>query len=188
MLALRYATRYPGVVTAVIFENPSWDIALSARAALPRVADMLAALGHDGQSRAARAATGQDGPPPEILAAYVTALDALGDASEQYFAPDPDTRNLLRHIRSARADGAMDGDDPSDSTARHYQAITADETFYQSLLPLLADLQMHAFLITGGHDPTTSPEQRDAFGRSSAPHVMREFEHAGHFMHADEPE
>lgn len=43
-MALRYAISYPGSVSAAVFENPVWDVALTARAALPRIARRLAAL------------------------------------------------------------------------------------------------------------------------------------------------
>jgi proline iminopeptidase len=99
MLALRYAVSYPDAVTAVIFENPTWDIALTARAALPRVAGKLAALGHHDQSRAALVVVGQDSTPQELFAAYRTAPGALGDTREEYFVPDPD-RPGIHHRRS----------------------------------------------------------------------------------------
>jgi proline iminopeptidase len=38
MLALRYAASHPASVSAVIFENPAWDVGLTVQAALPRVA------------------------------------------------------------------------------------------------------------------------------------------------------
>jgi proline iminopeptidase len=184
LLALRYAASFPGAVISVIFENPVWDMALSVRAALPRIADTLAALGQDEQSRQALSAARHGGPPRELRAAYVAALGALGDAREEYFVPDSGTRDRLRAIRSARP-----GDDGlSESTTRHHQAILADETAYQSQLPLLAGLRAPALLIAGGLDPTTSPEQRDAFSRCPAPHATHVFEHAGHFVHADQPD
>jgi pimeloyl-ACP methyl ester carboxylesterase len=58
---------------------------------------------------------------------------------------------------------------------------------YESLLPLLPRLDMPALLITGGQDPTTSPEPRDAFQHTSSRHTIEEFEQAGYFVHADDP-
>lgn len=188
LLALRYVASYPGAVISVVFENPVWDMGLSMRAALPRVASMLAARGQDEQARVARHAGSHDGPPRELRAAYMAALGALGESREEYFVPDSGTRDRLRDIRSARPGSAPGGDEPSESTIRHHQAILADETAYQSQLPLLAGLRAPALLITGGLDPTTSPEQRDAFSHGPAPHATRVFEHAGHFVHADQPD
>lgn len=188
MLALRYAASYPGVVSAVVFENPCWDVALTARAALTRIASKLAALGCDAQAHAAQDAAASGGPPRELRAAYVAALGALGDGREEYFVPDPGTRQLLRDIRLARSLRAPDDDRSSESTRRHHEAILADDAAYQSLLPLLPRLEMPALLIVGGHDPTTSPDQRDAFCRGSSRRTMAVFERAGHFAHADEPD
>ena len=44
-LALRYAAAHPGHTSAVIFENPVWDMTASARAALLPIAAMLAERG-----------------------------------------------------------------------------------------------------------------------------------------------
>jgi proline iminopeptidase len=186
MLALRYAASYPGSVRAVIFENPSWDLALTIRAALPRVASKLDAAGDATAARAARVAADSDDPARELWAAYLAALGALGDAREEYFTPRPETRQLLRDIWSARSRDASEGDEASMSTMRHSKAIQADDTLYESQLPLLAKLEMPAMLITGGLDPTTSPEQREAF--RAAGHTLVEFTSAGHFVQADEPE
>jgi proline iminopeptidase len=188
MLALRYATSYPSAVRGVVFENPVWDVALTARAALPRIASRLAALGHGAQARAAQDAAGSGRPPRALWAAYMAALRALGDGREEYFVPDPGTRRLLRAIRLARSHRAPDGEQPSESTIRHHEAFLGDDAAYQSLLPLLPRLARPALLITGGRDPTTSPEQRDGFRRGSPRRTMTEFERAGHFAHADEPD
>jgi proline iminopeptidase len=94
----------------------------------------------------------------------------------------------MRQIRLARPHSVPDGDQPSESTIRHHEAFLSDDAACHSLLPLLSRLARPALLITGGRDPTTSPEQRDAFRRGSPRHTMMEFERAGHFVHADEPD
>lgn len=74
------------------------------------------------------------------------------------------------------------------SSERHHLALTADPATYQSLLPLLAQLPAPALLITGGLDPLTSAGQRAAFQRAAPQTELREFQQAGHFVHADEPQ
>ncbi len=188
ILALRYATSYPGSVSAVMFENPTWDVELTVRGALPRVAAVLAAAGHPAAAAAAREAAGDGRPVPELWTAYVAALSALGEGGEEYFVPSPAARELLAGIRSARPDNAADDDETGASTLNHHNAMVADDTFFQSLLPLLARLDRPALLITGGQDPTTSPEQRAAFRVSSPRNSVTDFGPAGHFVHAEEPE
>lgn len=187
MLALRYAITYPSVVSAAVFENPVWDMALTARAALPRIARMLAAHGRVSEAQAARTAAESDLTARAFWAAYVAALEALGDEREAYFVPDPDTRQRLHEVRLTRQNQAQgDGQPVSESTMRHHAAILGDDAAYESSLPLLTRLDMPALLITGSQDPTTSTEQRNSFRRASPRHAMAEFEQAGHFVHADE--
>ena len=59
-LALRYAAAHPAAVAAVAFENPVWDLAASARAALPRVALMLTERGRQEAALAALAAAARE--------------------------------------------------------------------------------------------------------------------------------
>jgi proline iminopeptidase len=184
-LALRYATAYPGAISAVLFENPVWDLPASARAALRRVALMLTERGRQDAALAALAAAGQEASARALRAAYVAALEALAGDREVFFVPNPATRARLAEIRQARKlpDGAA-GDEGS---TRHHLAITADEGSYKSLLGLLPQLAAPALLITGGYDPLTSPEQRDAFRQASPRHRLLEVAGAGHFAHADDP-
>jgi len=184
-LALRYAAAHPAAVAAVAFENPVWDMAASARAALSRVALMLTERGRHDAALAALAAAGGDGPARSLRADYVTALEALGDDREVFFVPNPATRARLAEIRAnrERPDGAA-GDEGS---WRHHLAIQADERSYKPILGLLPRLAAPALLITGGYDPLTSPEQRDAFRRANPGHRLLEVAGAGHFVHADDP-
>jgi proline iminopeptidase len=55
-------------------------------------------------------------------------------------------------------------------------------------LPLLTRLSAPALLITGGRDPLTSAEQKDAFRKASPRNQILKFQKAGHFVHADEPD
>ena len=191
MLALRYAIAHPGAVSAAVFENPSWDVALSARESLAAVADLLAAQGSDASAQAARTAADGDLSPQEIFASYMTALSALGDDREAYFVPDPQARERMQEIGAARARQATadrEEDADSQSTVRHHLAIVADETFYEPALPLLSSLEIPALLITGEHDHVASGEQIDAFRAASPRNVTQQFEMAGHFVHAQDPE
>lgn len=184
-LALRYAAAHPAAVAAVVFENPVWDLRASARAALSRVAFMLTERGRHDAALAALAAAGRFGSARTLRAAYVTALEALGEDREVFFVPNPATRARLAEMRAdrERPHGAA-GDEGS---MRHHLAIQADEGSYEPIVGLLPRLAAPALLITGGYDPLTSPEQRDAFRRAAPGHRLLEVAGAGHLVHADEP-
>lgn len=184
-LALRYAAAYPQAVAAVVFENPVWDMAASARAALPPLAAMLAGRGHTAAAQAALAAAGGDGHAVGPLReAYLAALGALGEDRESFFVPSPDTRARLAEVR--RAHERPEGSAGDEGSMRHHLAIIADPASEQPMQHLLAGLEAPLLLIVGGHDPLTSREQREAF--RAAPHGrLLEVPAAGHFVHADDP-
>jgi proline iminopeptidase len=190
--ALRYAAAHPGVVTAAIFENPVWDVAASARAALTRLAAMLAGRGQEADAQAASAAVSAPPVPGERpwvapRAAYLAALGALGEDREHFFVPNPATRARLAELRRAHdAEGQPDGAAGGEGSMRHHRAIEADQGFGEPLLPLLPGLTAPALLITGGRDPLTSPPQRAAFRDASPRNQVQEFTQAGHFVHIED--
>jgi proline iminopeptidase len=183
-LALRYAAAYPQHTSAVIFENPVWDMAASTRAALPPIAAMLAGRGHTAAAQAALAATAGDQAAGPLRQAYLAALSALGEDRESFFVPSPATRARLAEARRAheRPSGAA-GDEGS---TRHHLAIMADPASGEPVQHLLAGVPLPMLLIVGGHDPLTSAEQREAFRLAPRAQVL-EVPGAGHFVHADDP-
>ena len=191
-LALRYAAAHQAATSAAVFENPVWDMASSARAALAHLAAMLAAQGKDAEAQAARAAAAATAGPGErpqvaLRAAYLTALGALGADREQFFVPDAATQARLAELRRAHeARERASGEAGDESTTRHHVAITADTAFGESMLGLLPRLTAPALLITGGRDPLTAPEQRAAFRSAPSRRQALEFPQAGHFVHADD--
>ena len=69
---------------------------------------------------------------------------------------------------------------------RHHLAMMAAPESQEPVQHLLAGLQVPLLLIVGGHDPLTTPEQREAFRSAPRGQVLEVLE-AGHFVHADDP-
>jgi proline iminopeptidase len=183
-LALRYAAAYPQHTLAVVFENPVWDLAASCRAALGPIATMLAERGKTEAAQAALAAASGDQSPGALREAYLAALSGLGEERESFFVPSADTRARLAEVRAAHVrPGGSAGDEGS---SRHHLAVMADPASREPVQHLLAGLQVPLLLIVGGHDPLTSPEQREAFRAAPGSKVL-EVPAAGHFVHADDP-
>ena len=122
-LALRYAAAHPGHISAVIFENPVWDMAASARAALLPIAAMLAERGDTEAAQAALAAAGGDLPPLAargVLAALRPLARTGSRSSSQARTPGRAWR------RSAQAHERPDGSAGDEGSMRHHLAIVAD--------------------------------------------------------------
>lgn len=183
-LALRYAAAHPRHTSAVIFENPVWDMAASARAALPPLAAMLAERGNTAAAQAALAAAGGERAVHPLRETYLAALRALGADRESFFVPSADTRARLAEVRQAHE--RPEGSAGDEGALQHHLAIVADPAAEEPAQHLLAGLRVPLLLIVGGHDPLTSPEQREAF-RSAPRAEVLEIPAAGHFVHADDP-
>jgi proline iminopeptidase len=183
-LALRYAVLHPESVSGLVFENPIWDVALSARAALPRIAELLAERGQPADAAAARETTSSEAPPTELWRAWVAALDALGEDRDAFFTPEPSARERLQALRRARI---LTGTD-EEQALKHHRAVVSDPSFSVTLLPLLDKLRAPALLLRGGLDPLTSREQVDAFLGASDANDALVFERTGHFIQAEAPD
>jgi proline iminopeptidase len=146
---------------------------------------MLTERGRHDAALTALAAAGTQDSARSLRAAYVAALEALGEDREVFFVPNPATRARLAEIRADRQ--RPDGAAGAEGSWQHHVAIQADEGSYESILGLLPRLAAPALLITGGYDPLTSPAQRDAFRRAAPGHRLLEVAGAGHFVHADDP-
>ncbi|MET7281986.1 alpha/beta hydrolase [Kribbella sp. NPDC005582] len=169
-LALRYAVQHPKTVSKVIFENPAWDVVLNTdtlmRAALPLLPEGAVAPAHEG------AATRQ------MWDERIEFVRELGDRRMEIYL-GPDTQDL-----ELPADTAF-SDEVHARATHFYEELASSGDFFESLLPLLAQVDQPALLIKGGHDPVTSPEEIARF-QADVPKGTYYLEAtAGHFAHAE---
>jgi proline iminopeptidase len=179
--ALRYASQHPDRVSAVIFENPTWDPWATDRYRLPVIADRFEAAGRATEARRCRdLAAGLEDPaggyPAREIREAIMALD------EPWFLADPAAK--------PRMDEA-DPDLPEEMFARsttHHTRLLGDPGAITTLLPLLSRLTMPALLITGQADLVTSPDQAEAFRRQVPHGQTEEFKRSGHFAQFEQAE
>lgn len=176
-IALRYATRYPERVGAVIFENPAWDFDDTERLRLPAAAAIFDELG-DGESAArCRALAAR----PERIAGWQESLELYGKLVDHGRYDD-----LFLHQRANRP-RYVEGDTESfpeglrERTAEHSRRLL--DGCWENLLGLLPKLTGPAALIKGRHDLVTGPRQLEAF-----PGPVHEFAESGHFVQLEEPD
>jgi proline iminopeptidase len=175
-IALRYATRYPERVSAVIFENPAWDLDDTERLRLPAAAAIFDELG-DGESAArCRALAVQ----PERMASWQESFELYGKLVDHGRYDD-----LFLHRQANRARYVAGGTESfpvelRERTAEHSRL--ALDGCWENLLWLLPKLTGPATLIKGRYDLVTGPRQIEAF--TNPVHVFAE---SGHFVQLEEP-
>ncbi len=182
-VALQYATRHPGRVTAVVFENPCWDFAETERMRLTAAAAVFAELGeHAAAERCTRLAA-----DPGARSVWWETIELVGGLQEHGRYDD-----LYFHQPAARAafqaiDMAAAFDDTALArTRRHFEAgLGLMATPVTDLLP---GLTMPAALVLGKHDLVTGPDQIAAF-RAAVPHgEVHEFAESAHFVQLEQAE
>ena len=173
-LALRYAHRHPDRVTAVIFENPAWDMTAADRATLLGAVPLFERRGDPvSATRCRTLAAGARIEHWEVT----DLLGALGDDHLELYVHRQQAR---QHLAETLAASARDG-----AAARPLLAVP---DAMASMLGLLPGLRVPALLVKGRYDLVTGPDQLDAF-RREVPHGRVDvFPRSAHYPQLEEPE
>jgi proline iminopeptidase len=179
-LALRYATRYPDQLSAVIFENPAWDIEATERFRLPELAAEYDRLGQPDLARRCR----EQAASPDLFAhGYQTELMSTLTEFGVYWHLKDQTRRT--ELDAATPERPADQDVATGAAARR---LMDHPMLFESLLPLLGTLTRPALLITGAADLVCSPGQASSF-RQDVPGGQAEvFADSAHFAQFEQPE
>jgi proline iminopeptidase len=177
--ALRYVTRHPGAIRAVIFDSPCWDADMSERNRLPEVARRLERLGQLADAERCRelAAT-----PGRLTYRHGTrqAIETLGQHYLELFFHDAAGAAQLEQL-PAHSGLAPELWERGNS---HWPLRAA---LYEPLLPLLARVLRPALLLHGRDDLVAAPGMIAAFTASVPDGAVRQFDRSGHFAYLEEP-
>ncbi|GAA3513076.1 alpha/beta fold hydrolase [Actinocatenispora rupis] len=179
--ALRYAHQHPEAISAVIFENPGWDMAEAERLRLPAAAGLFEELG-DAVSAARCRQLATEDLTDRWEARSVVA--ALGDRYVDLYVHKPEARvELTRTL----ADNPVPTDQRDRADEYGHRLPDAPDVM-ASMVPLLAGLSVPALLIKGRYDLTTGPEQIDGFRRHVPTGRIEVFDSSAHFAQFEEPD
>jgi proline iminopeptidase len=176
-IALRYATRYPERVSAVIFENPAWDFDDTERLRLPAAAVIFDELG-DGESAARCRALATR---PERINSWQESFALYGKLVDRGRYDDLFLHQPANRARYAEGDTESFPAELRERTAAHSQQ--ALDRGWENLLGLLPMLSGPATVIKGRYDLVMGPRQLEAFAGP-----VNIFENSGHFVQLEEPE
>ncbi|GIL29746.1 alpha/beta fold hydrolase [Actinocatenispora comari] len=179
-MALRYAHRHPERISAVLFENPGWDLAEADRAKLLAAAPLFAELGDPVSATRCRNLAAA---PRFERWEVVDLLAGLGERHLELYVHRPEARSQL----AATLANAFPAElrDRGDAAARR---LLAAPDVLASMVGLLPGLAVPALLMKGRYDLVTGPSQLAAF-RAEVPGGRVElFPRSAHYPQLEEPE
>jgi proline iminopeptidase len=178
--ALRYATRHPDTVSAVIFDCPCWDCDLTDRYRLPVAATRLA---DRGKRDAAAAALRIAQQPDRITAKDRTWLlmQELGDAYLELLFSRTDS---VRAYESLVASSGF----ADEVWARGLSHLPLMSALYESEIHRLAGLAVPSLLIHGRDDLVVPPDVVETYRRTVPDSSVHTFLESGHFGYHEEPD
>lgn len=185
-LALRYAAAHPTTVAAVVFENPPWDMTLSARHMMRQALPLLADAGLTDALAQAEKLLADDAPlAGDRWQVRMNVLHQLGSRRMELYVKQPE---ILARIDDDYLPSTNLPDELQQRAGSFSTALQATDSFSESLLPLLERLTQPTLLIKGVTDPVTSPAEIDRFRTDVRLGQVELFEESGHFAQFEEPE
>ena len=184
MLALLYATKYPGAVARVIFENPAIDIRTSVISLLEAAATVLDRIGRAKDARAARILAVSGASAAVLWGKFGEVGGQLGAHRDDLYTHQPALHDFFGKMIAASGL-------PNEDWARggHQQSLlNADPALFEDHRPFLARLKMPSVLFKGSFDHVTSVEQIEALAAAPAARPVRFFANSSHFVHVEEPD
>ncbi|WP_455660921.1 alpha/beta fold hydrolase [Pradoshia sp.] len=182
-LALLYATRYPKSVEAIIFEGPTFDFRLTAKALLKKTADLCAEYElFEVQKRCLSLLQDYSCQTRELVENYMEEREHLGE----------DRMRIYTHNFDHLPDTSIYSDEEWDlfytRSETHYERLSEEGQIFVSLLPLLKELDMPCLLMMGEHDAVTCPIQLKAYEkdvRLGKTYMVPACGHTPHYEAAD---
>lgn len=184
-LALRYAAKHPETVAATVFENPAWDLTLSAHHMLRQALPLLADAGLTDAIAQAEAMLADPKPVAgDTWQARMNVLHQLGERRMRLYVHQPE---ILARLEAFLPSGQLE-EDIQRRGSDYAKALMRTESFAESLLPLLSQLTQPTLLVKGVSDPVTSPAEVERFDADVRRGRVEVFDESGHFAQFEEPE
>lgn len=182
-LAVRYALAYPEAVQCLIFENPTFDLGLSARSLLQAAASAFSAEGDEANAARCEAAVAQESSPEESWWTFMEMGNVLGAQRNSLYVHGPE-KNFFEHLMEQSPFPA----DYWNRGGSHQQKLFEDGEIFQSVLADLPKLTQPALLIKGKYDAVTSSQQIERFQQAGPEAHLLICEESSHFVHFEEPQ
>lgn len=183
-VGLLYAATYPDSIGRLIFENPTFDLAASARSLLRRAALEYGVLGNQERARAC------------LAIAYDTALDAravwngfstlsqgLDERRDNIYVYGPDKQFFERLVRESPL-----ADDWWARGADHQSALYAEGAVFEFLVSTFSRIPHPTLLIRGYYDAVFGSDQINQYVQAKPDAALLVADQSSHFVHVEQPD
>lgn len=183
-LALLYAVRYPQAVERLLFENPTWDLGLTARSLLAGAADLYQERGDTASAAECRRVANSGADARQIWRAFTPLMNDLGTDRARLYFRQPGARERFEAVASAAPHAA----EWAERGGAYQRRLYEEGRIWQSLLPSFEQVRCPSLLLKGKHDRIPSPAEVEAYLTRVQGARMELFEESAHFVQVEEPE
>jgi proline iminopeptidase len=153
-VAARYAILHPDSIDRLVFDDPTFDLASSARSLLLGAAREYALMGKKQEQRQCLAAARGAMTPVELWKTVAQLTNALGDRRNNLYVHGPDKKFFDRVESESKLPKELWG-----RGGVHQEKLFNEGKIFESLLSELAQIRSPALLIHGRYDLVTAPDQ-----------------------------
>ncbi len=182
-LAVLYASRYPNSIEKVIFEGPTFDFRLTAIALLKKTASLFEKYNRiENQLRCIELYSDSSRSTQELVEGYMEISDFLEGNRMEIYTHNFDNPTDMSVYSDEQWDTYYD------KSEIHYDRLRDEGKIFESVLPLLKDINSPCLLILGEYDVVTCPFQIQTYlsdVKQGEIYVMKNSGHTPHYEAAD---
>ncbi|EOP55087.1 alpha/beta fold hydrolase [Bacillus pseudomycoides] len=176
-LALLYGAMYPAFIQKIIFEAPTFDFELTARALLRKSAQLLNKYGQESFAEECIALSESKGSTRSLVEGYMKLSEYLGEKRMEIYTynfNNPTNDDIYTEEQ---------WDEFWNRSEIHYNRLRDEGEIFQSLLSKLKEIPHSLLLLIGAHDVVTCEKHIEVFQRDTQNGKVIVFEECGHTPH-----
>lgn len=184
MLAIRYAAMFPNSIHKIIYEAPLFDVYYSFKSNFNLLHEYYCKNGDAVRAGYCLSSLRNSSRARENTDRYMKIPNGIGQGALDYlFSHSLNREEAVKNFVYPHVTEEM-----NEKSIKAAFKVMEDETFYQSNLELLDNIQAPSLLIAGKYDGVCDEYQKHYFETHSPHGKVIMFENSAHFISFDEPD
>lgn len=183
-VGLLYAATYPGPIDRLVFENPTFDFASSARSLLRRAALEYGVRGNQENARKCLAIAYDDTlDDRSVWDGFSVLSQGLDEQRDNLYVYGPDKQFFQRLVRESRF-----GEELWSRGADHQSELYEEGAIFEPLMFRFSRVTNPTLLIRGYHDAVFGLDQINSYVEAKPDSKLLVAAGSGHFVHVEQPD